>query len=124
MSGAVEIRNIPVFPTSLLPMLHEVMKKSMFMSERTSKSDYLSGPRPHKLGVVTGRLRSSVKGTAEIKGSNTIGHLGTNVVYAPAHELGYEPRNLPARPFLVPAIIDNLPKIQDMFVDVIMRELK
>lgn len=86
----------------------------MFLAERTSKKDYLSGPRPDKLGVVTGILRNSVRAKAYPDGNNIIGEIGSNVVYARAHEEGYKPRNLKARPFLSTAINDNIKKIEQL----------
>ena len=66
-----------------------------------AKEDYLSGPRPQKLGVVTHRLRSSVSQN-EFRPPGYI-EFGTDVVYGPAHEFGVPSRNLPARPFIRPA---------------------
>lgn len=125
MTYQIEIKNIPDFPSSILPVVHEEMKKAMFMAEATSKRDYLSGPRPEKLGVVTGRLRSSIKGTAHLKFGNTEGRLGTNVPYGPTHELGLTVRGYTfrKRPFLVPAIEDNLNQFQLMFADAILGAL-
>lgn len=89
----------------------DVIKKAMNLSgimlAGWSKKNRLTGPRPKYLGVVTGRLRSSIASgkTIETKdGYET--KIGTNVVYARAHEFGYEPRNLPARPFLRPSLAD------------------
>ncbi len=52
------------------------------------------GPFPvaeHRLGVVTGRLRSSVRATpARIVGQSVIVSIGTPVEYARAHEFGFE----------------------------------
>lgn len=59
-------------------------------SEGRSKRDFLSGPRPEKLGVVSGRLRSSVTNQVERKGNDIEISLGTNVKYARSWELGFE----------------------------------
>lgn len=62
-----------------------------------AKKDYLSGPRPERLGVVTGRLRSSIASQVDQEGDNISVAVGTNVKYAPAHELGFEGTlNVPA----------------------------
>jgi phage gpG-like protein len=58
-------------------------------SEGFSKKDYLKGPRPHKLGVGTGRLRSSIKDRVLRNGNDIEMVLGTNVRYAAIHELGF-----------------------------------
>lgn len=62
-----------------------------------AKKDYLSGPRPDKLGVVTGRLRSSVAGRVNRDGPDVEVEIGTNVEYAAVHELGFRGTiNVPA----------------------------
>lgn len=66
-----------------------------------SKEDYLSGPRPQKLGVVTHRLRSSID-YSSFRSPPYI-EFGTDVEYGPAHEFGRPEVNLPARPFIRPA---------------------
>lgn len=70
----------------------EISKKLLefgIRAQATSKKDYLSGPRPDKLGVVTGRLRSSI--ALKFKKEENVSQidLGSNVDYAPVHELGF-----------------------------------
>ena len=100
----------------------DVIKKSLntsgFLLSAWSKSNRLSGPRPTFLGVVTNRLRSSIASTKAIKSGNEYSvKIGTNVQYARAHEFGYSPRNLRARPFLRPSLQDaeNRKKILNEF---------
>jgi len=78
-----------------------VLKWGLFKAERTSKMEYLSGPRPDKLGVVTGRLRNSIKNRVFVRGRHHVGELGTNVNYAKKHEEGI---GIKARPFLQPSL--------------------
>jgi len=55
---------------------------------RTSVKDYLNGPRPGKLGVKTGQLRSSIRfNLTEIFNSFVVS-VGTDVPYARIHEEG------------------------------------
>ena len=55
-----------------------------------SRYNRLTGPRPNVLGVVTGRLRSSITATAPVKRGNAWRILiGTNVAYGRIHELGF-----------------------------------
>lgn len=57
--------------------------KGWIMRER------LSGPRPQFLGVVTGRLRSSIATSGTKRdGDSLVNTIGTNVEYAPVHEFG------------------------------------
>lgn len=97
-----------------------------------AKNDYLSGPRPGKLGVKSGQLRVSVGPGREgniFRISNNTLQFGTNLKYAAAHEYGFKGTvsvpghsrgghpvrshsrkvNLPARPFLRPALKDAIP---------------
>jgi phage gpG-like protein len=45
--------------------------------------------------------------------------VGTNMVYARAHELGYEARGIPARPFMGPALEESVPEIKEHFRDAV-----
>jgi hypothetical protein len=101
------------------------------------KRDYLTGPRPQKLGVVTGRLRSSIRFAIDSDGKLIQVRFGTDVKYAEAHERGTAPYDivpkkaqalrfmgregkfvfrkrvrhpgLKARPFLRPGVEDAVP---------------
>ena len=80
-------------------------------AERISKQQYLSGPRPSKLGVVTGRLRASVRGTMISATSKVIqGVLSAGPLpYAAIHEFGGKAGRgrkvtIPPRPYLRPAL--------------------
>lgn len=62
----------------------------------------LSGPRSKKkLGVVTGSLRRSVQVDRSNINNGKV-KIGSNLVYAPVHELGYE--SITARPYFMPAL--------------------
>ncbi len=52
------------------------------------KKNYLTGPRPGKVGVVTGRLRASMLFTTRKTSDGPIIRFGTNVKYAALHEFG------------------------------------
>lgn len=77
-----------------------------------AKEHYLSGPRPEVLGVITGRLRSSIMFRVNERAQSVV--VGTNVVYAPPHEIGDLKRGLKARPFLGPAVSDVAPEVADI----------
>jgi phage gpG-like protein len=94
-----------------------------------STEDYLSGPRPKKLGRVSGDLARSVN--YRIKGNRVT--IGSNLIYARTHEYGATIRpkrakalvfklldgnwasahsvTIPARPFLRPALRDARPAV-------------
>lgn len=74
------------------PLLEGLLKTSdkfIKSAEGRSKKEFLTGPRPEKLGVKTGRLRSSIHGKATRDGANIEAVLGTNVKYAARWELGF-----------------------------------
>lgn len=88
------------------------------------------------LNVRTGRLRRSITGRVAEENGQPVGLVGTNVSYARVHELGFKGAaqvkahnrtikgktipvrahsrklDIPARPFLQPALNENLPKYQ------------
>ena len=108
----------------------KVIRQSLFEGAieltKWSKEKRLTGPRPKYLGVVTGRLRSSVAATRALRrGNKYYSAIGTNVKYAPVHELGGAKKNIPARPFLKPAITNkkNRDLILKIFRDNIKREV-
>ena len=114
------------------------------------KKNRLTGPRPGFLGVLTGRLRSSIAaGPVDRTGNQYTVAIGTNVKYAKIHEFGgiIRPRNkpflawkgpggkyiftqkpvvMPARPFFRPAIEDqgNRAEVLNILVTRINRALE
>lgn len=54
-----------------------------------SKKDYLSGPRPQRLGRVSGRLASSITSQVTYSGNDIDTTVGTRVEYGPRWELGF-----------------------------------
>lgn len=133
----------------------DVIKRSLDLSARHlagwSKRNRLTGARPRFLGVVTGRLRSSISSTRPEKTQTGWKvRIGTNVKYGRIHELGFRGRvtvgahlrktrgrtssvrghtrfmNMPARPFLRPAIEErqNHIKILNIFTENINRAIQ
>lgn len=119
-------RRLKAMPGLVVPALFKGMKASMYLAEREAKLN-LSG---RVLNRRTGRLRSSVTVETDIAGDRVMGRIGSNVIYARIHELGGDifPKRakalkfqipgvgwrtaqkvtMPERPFLRPAIMDNL----------------
>lgn len=69
----------------------------------------------------TGLLRGSITAMSKKDGKDYIGKYGTNVKYGPTHEYGDSSRNIPARPFLSPAIkkAENVRKVEQIILEVI-----
>jgi len=95
------------------------VRKAMFYAEGQAKNSF---GKPGNLRVRSGRLRSSIFSNVRKDGTDVIGEIGSNVYYARLHELGT--KRLPARPFLQPAIRDNIDKIQQIIIDSINKEVK
>lgn len=102
------------------------VQRTAFELQRKVKADYLTGPRPQRLGVVTGTLRRSINVQSLDTEDQIAASVGTNVWYGRLWELGFtrhggrttkSPRsggsvrtltNIPVlpRPFLQPALAD------------------
>ena len=80
------------------------MRKGTLLVERGAKM---------KAPVDTGRLRSSITSEVRGVGADTVGVVGSNVVYAPYQEFGT--RKMPAHPYLRPALAEAKDKILDFF---------
>ena len=117
------------------------MRNAMFYAEGEAKKSF--GKADH-LKVLTGRLRRSIYSGAEKTADGVTGWVGANVVYAAIHELGGVIRaraskylyfevdgnfkkvqqvTIPARPYLRPAIEDNIDEIGKIIVSSIKREV-
>jgi len=106
------------------------INRSTLLLQSHIKSKYLSGPRPAKLGVVTGTLRGSVLvSPAKRMLGEIVGKVFTVLRYALIHEKGgmagkRRKVRIPARPYFAPALEDNRNKIMDFFrgaVKIILR---
>jgi phage gpG-like protein len=91
----IELKKIKDPISKLHPLIQkaiiEGLKAGMQVAEGKSKAEYLTGPRPAKLGVITGMLRSKVQSKV-VRGTGNnfaIGILGVyDVIYSWIHELG------------------------------------
>ena len=64
--------------------------------------------------VKTGHLRRSISHETQSDENTSKAYIGTNVEYAPYVEFGVASKNIPAQPYLRPAIEENRDKIRDM----------
>lgn len=111
--------------------------KAALFTESEAKQSFNTAGKPN---VVTGRLRSSIR--SGVQGLTM--WLGSNVSYAPTQEFGAKitPKSgkylkfkiqgqwktvkevvIPARPFIAPAVVDNLDKIGDIIKNEILEAL-
>jgi phage gpG-like protein len=122
------------------PILMDEMDASAraaaFQVTRTAQKNYLSGPRPTRLGVVTNRLRGSLSEGApdfvfdlQRQQARITVRTGTNVEYAPAHEFGAIIKPKKGRYLAIPTALAKTPagalkgqyagglrQIQDLFI--------
>ena len=75
-------------------LLASLMRSLDYQNELTVghiQADYLSRRGPDTLGVVTNRLRSSIRRTeAVVSGDSITSSIGSNVEYAGVHEFGFD----------------------------------
>lgn len=86
-----------------------------FDTTAIAKRDYLRGPRPRRLGVVTGRLLNSI--SPEWKRKPWEIAVGTDVLYGRTWELGLGGGPIPKRPFLQPAGERAIKKVPQRLLD-------
>jgi phage gpG-like protein len=65
------------------------LARGLLIAVGVSQAEYLTGPRPERLEVVTSRLRGSIQSEVEVSNNAIIGRMGSNVPYAAYHEFGY-----------------------------------
>jgi len=94
----------------------EEIQKMKKRREKTIKQIALFVESEAKLRapVRTGNLRRSI--THEVENGENVSkaYIGTNVIYAPYVEWGVASKNIPAQPYLRPAIDENRDKISEM----------
>jgi phage gpG-like protein len=79
------------FPPAMQQKIAAAMDLQNQLTIGHSQANYLSGPRPGKLGVVTNRLRGSINAKPARATERTVqSTIGTNVEYAMAHEKGFD----------------------------------
>lgn len=67
----------------------QALSRGMQYAAGVSQRSFLRGPRPAKLGVVTGRLFGSITSRTTDEGDRIVGAIGTNVPYGRFHEEGF-----------------------------------
>jgi hypothetical protein len=108
------------FPEKFKERFYKGLKKAMLHAEAKAKASFkgrvggLPSPAGGPPAVVSGNLRRSIQNDIDVKGDDVIGVLFSNVIYSRALELGYPARNLLPRPYLEPAIRDNIRTLEDI----------
>jgi phage gpG-like protein len=90
------IEKLQAFPEVLMPAMRRGIVEGAELAAGRIQQQRLTGAGPfpvedHALGVVSGRLRQSVRVAAgNIEGNMVTASIGSNVRYAAVHEFGYE----------------------------------
>ena len=105
---------------SIPPLIYKTMLRACLEVSRTTKKDYLTGPRPRKLAVgKTGWLRSSVNVLIKKKIKEIIGVIGARPWYGKMWETRpqgtFKDGSPKQRPFLGPALEQSRAKIRQIF---------
>lgn len=85
----VIVAKLKRLPAALRPVIARSLKKALEAVSGVSQKEYLSGPRPGRLGTVTTRLRNSIATKVSDSGKEFVGRIGTNVKYGAYHEFGF-----------------------------------
>ena len=117
------------------------LRKAMFFAEASAKRSFGDHGKP---GVKTGQLRRTVKSFVKVRTGAAIGVLSANTIYAPIHEFGgiIRPTTqeylkfqiggqwktvkqvvMPERPYLRPAIENNINKIGSIIKNEIITQV-
>jgi HK97 gp10 family phage protein len=97
-----------------LSRFQEEIQKMKERREKTIKQIALFVESEAKLRVAvrTGNLRRSITHQTESNETQSKAYIGTNIEYAPYVEFGVASKNIPAQPYLRPAIEENRDKIK------------
>ena len=109
-------------PKSLLRTLRKLQKPEPIMKrfltrvgikvQSIARKDFLRGPRPRVLGIVSGDLARSI--TVDKSGLPDSIEVGSRLVYAPVHEFGLPRKGIRARPFISTALDKATPEFAGM----------
>lgn len=95
------------------------VENAMLRVEARAKEIVYLG-RPDHLIRRTGTLQRSITTEVDVRGNHIVANTGTNVSYAPTHELGDTREqngalvHIPARPFLMPAWVEKKDDVVDL----------
>ncbi len=85
----IVLAQIKAAPERVLAAGEKGLKRGLEFARTISMREFLSGPRPAKLDVVSTRLRNSIAWTVKRTGKGVVGRIGSNVKYAAFHEFGF-----------------------------------
>lgn len=84
----VVLRHIEGIPERVQRASAVALTRGLEYARTISQREFLSGPRPARLDVVTTRLRQSIAINVRSTSRGIVGRIGSNVKYAAFHEFG------------------------------------
>lgn len=89
-NSAIVLRELRELDERTLQAAETGLRRGLLEAVSITQREFLSGPRPSKLDVVTTRLRNSISSEVKrVPGRGVIGRIGSNVKYAAFHEFGF-----------------------------------
>lgn len=85
----VIVAKLGKLPTAARSAVHKALAVGMREVAGTAQRLFMSGPRPTRLGVVSGQLRRSVTQRVRQDSRDITGTVGANTPYAARHEFGF-----------------------------------
>lgn len=85
----IVLAQVKATPERVVAAGEKGLKRGLEFARTIAMREFLSGPRPKKLDVISTRLRNSVSWTVKRSGKGVVGRIGSNVKYAAFHEFGF-----------------------------------
>ncbi len=86
---AIVLQGVREIDARVLDAAELALSRGLQMAVGISQKEYLRGPRPQRLGVVTSRLFNSIASDVRRNETGVVGRIGSNVRYARYHEFGF-----------------------------------
>lgn len=86
---ALVVQSLEHIPEAVVKAAGVGLARGLEKTVGVVKREYLMGPRPQRLGEVTGRLLGSITQQVATAATTVTGKIGTNVRYALFHEVGF-----------------------------------
>jgi HK97 gp10 family phage protein len=92
-----------------IPKIEDLLRM-IYRDRLELAAEYVVSEAKLRCPVDTGRLRDSINYQVEFEGNKMTASIGTNVTYGVYIELGTN--KIGARPYLRPALLENIPNIK------------
>ena len=83
------IKSLGTLDAGVLQAAGKGLARGLHYAMGIAQTQFLQGPRPARLGEVTGRLRNSIATDVQVSAERVRGRIGSTVPYAAFHEFGF-----------------------------------